>query len=133
MPSPSYRHQDHSTSRLALSASGFGCGNDLVEARVTAQRIPAGIEAQIAVGWGSPWHLRDNFELLQRTVALGRPRVNQRQVGDKIRTGDRVLGKGHEFDRAPRLADRVFLLAKPSIKRRGPPELLFILRFGAPV
>jgi hypothetical protein len=32
-----------------LSAGGFGCGNDLVEARITAQIIPARIEAEIAV------------------------------------------------------------------------------------
>jgi hypothetical protein len=32
-----------------LSAGGFGCGNDLVEARVTAQIIPARIELEIPV------------------------------------------------------------------------------------
>jgi len=30
-----------------LSAGGFGGGNDLVEALITAQRVPARIEAQI--------------------------------------------------------------------------------------
>ncbi len=32
-----------------LSAGSLGCGNDLVEALVTAQIIPARIEAEIAV------------------------------------------------------------------------------------
>jgi hypothetical protein len=32
-----------------LSAGSFGCGNDLVEARITAQIIPARIELEIAV------------------------------------------------------------------------------------
>jgi hypothetical protein len=32
-----------------LSAGGFGCGDDLVEALIAAQRIPARTEAQIAV------------------------------------------------------------------------------------
>jgi hypothetical protein len=32
-----------------LSAGSLGSGNDFVEALVTAQRIPAGIEAEIAV------------------------------------------------------------------------------------
>jgi len=35
--------------RGRLSAGSFGCGNDLVEALITAQRIPARIEAEIAV------------------------------------------------------------------------------------
>jgi hypothetical protein len=35
--------------RGRLSAGSLGCGNDLVEALITAQRIPARIEAQIAV------------------------------------------------------------------------------------
>jgi hypothetical protein len=34
---------------LKLSAGSLGCGNDFVEAWVTAQRIPARIEAEIAV------------------------------------------------------------------------------------
>jgi hypothetical protein len=33
-----------------LSAGSFGCGNDLVETWITAQRIPARIEVQIARG-----------------------------------------------------------------------------------
>jgi hypothetical protein len=32
-----------------LSAGSLGCGNDFVEALVTAQRIPARIETEIAV------------------------------------------------------------------------------------
>ena len=32
-----------------LSAGSLGCGNDLVEALITAQRIPGWIEAEIAV------------------------------------------------------------------------------------
>src|ERR1700680_5138111 len=38
-----------------------------------AQRIPARIEAKIAVGWASG-DFRDNFELLDRSVVLARPR-----------------------------------------------------------
>jgi hypothetical protein len=33
-----------------LSAGSFCCGNDLVEALIAAQRIPARIEVQIAQG-----------------------------------------------------------------------------------
>jgi hypothetical protein len=35
--------------RGRLFARSFGCGNDLVEALITAQIIPAPIEAEIAV------------------------------------------------------------------------------------
>jgi len=94
-----------------LSAGTFGCGDDLVEALVTAQIIPARIEAEIAVCWGTPRHLRHNFQLLQRAVALARPRVNQRQVRDISRTPERVLGNRHEIDRAKCLADGVFFSA----------------------
>jgi hypothetical protein len=45
-----------------LSAGSFSCGNDLGEALVTAQRIPARIEAEIAVLWASR-DLRHNFAL----------------------------------------------------------------------
>jgi hypothetical protein len=51
--------------RGRLSAGSFGCGDDLVEARITAQRIPARIEAQIAVGYASR-DRRDSFKLLER-------------------------------------------------------------------
>jgi hypothetical protein len=47
--------------------AALGCGNDLVEALITAQRIPARIEAEIAVCRTSR-DLRDNFELLERDV-----------------------------------------------------------------
>jgi hypothetical protein len=36
-----------------LSAGSFGCSNDFIEAWITAQRIPARIETQIAVGWAA--------------------------------------------------------------------------------
>jgi hypothetical protein len=36
-----------------LSAGSLGCGDDLLEALITAQRIPARIEAEIAVCWAS--------------------------------------------------------------------------------
>jgi len=48
--------------RSNLSAGGFGCGNDFVEALITAQRIPAWIKAEIAVCRASR-DLRDNFPL----------------------------------------------------------------------
>ena len=50
-----------------LFAGSFGCGNDFVEALITAQRIPARIALEIAVGWAG-WDFCDNFELLERAV-----------------------------------------------------------------
>ena len=114
-----------------LSARTLGCGNDLVEALITAQIIPARIEAEIAVCRAGR-DRRDNFELLERAIALAGPRVNQRQVGDELRPFDRVLGNRHELDRAKCLADRVFFSAKPGIKVRGLREVGFILGLVAP-
>jgi hypothetical protein len=62
-----------------LSAGSFGCGDDFVEARITAQIIPARIQEEIAV-IRSTRDRCDNFELLERALALAGPRVNQRQV-----------------------------------------------------
>ena len=70
---------------------------------------------------------RDFFELLQRVVVLACPRVNQRQIGNPVWTGERVLGNRHEFNCAPRLADRFFFSAKPSIKFRNVREVRCIL------
>jgi hypothetical protein len=50
-----------------LSAGSLGCGDDLVEALITAQRIPARIEAEIAV-CRSSWDRHDNFELLAKLL-----------------------------------------------------------------
>jgi hypothetical protein len=101
-----------------LSAGSFGCGNDFVEARVTAQIIPARIETEIAVG-RTARNRRDNFELLQRTVALACPRVDQRQIGNPGWSVERILGNRLKIDRAKCLADRLFFSAKPRIKFRN--------------
>jgi hypothetical protein len=63
-----------------LSARSLGCGNDFVEARVTAQIIPARIEAEVAVCRAGR-NRRDRFKLIERFAALACPRVNQCQIG----------------------------------------------------
>jgi hypothetical protein len=54
-----------------LSAGGLGCGNDLVEAFIPAQIMPARIEAEIAVR-RAVRDCCDNFELLERDVPCTR-------------------------------------------------------------
>src|SRR5207249_6952496 len=123
-----------SRSSKELSAGGFGCGNDLVEAFVTAQRIPARIEKEIAVCdciMPDSRKGRDFFELLERAVVLAGPRVNQRQIGNQRWTVERVLGNRHEFDRLPCLADRLFFASKSSIKFCNAREVVRILGFVA--
>ena len=59
-----------------LFAGSLGCGNNLIEALIAAQIIPAGIEAEIAVCRHSIFdsgNRRDNLELLERAVALAVP------------------------------------------------------------
>ena len=58
-----------------LFAGSLGNGNDLVEALITAQIIPARIEAEIAVRryrFGDSWDCRNFFELLERGVPCTR-------------------------------------------------------------
>jgi hypothetical protein len=107
---------------LSLSAGSLGFGNDLVEALITAQRIPPRIEAEIAV-LRAVRDCRDNFELLERSVALAGPRVNQRQTGNPGWTVERVLGNRLELDRPPCLADRLLFSTKPSVKFRNVGEV----------
>jgi hypothetical protein len=61
-----------------LSAGSLGCGNDLVEARIAAQRVPARIEAEIAVGWGHPPASSRQFRVAR---ARGRARPSTRILG----------------------------------------------------
>ena len=58
--------------RGRLSAGGLGGGNDFVEARVTAQRIPARIQEEIAVCRRISGKGRNFFQLLKRAVTLAR-------------------------------------------------------------
>ena len=51
-----------------LSPADFpsrGRGDDFLEPRIAAQRIPGRIEAKFAVA-GTSWNFRDDFELLNR-------------------------------------------------------------------
>ena len=103
-----------------LSARGLGCDNDFVEARICAQIIPAGIEAEIPVchlRFETSRNRRNFFELIESKVAFASPRVNQCQIGSHSRTVDCVLVNWQELSRAPCLTDRLFPSAQPSIKR----------------
>ena len=80
-----------------LSAGGLDCCNDFVEALVTAQIIPAGIQEEIAVcrtiSRTKSWKRRDFVELLERRITLARPRVNQRQRGNSAQAGVAMYDK----------------------------------------
>src|SRR5439155_9935654 len=67
-----------SGTRDERSAGSLGCGNDFVEALVTAQIITAWIEAEIAMRRRRSFSgkRRNFFELLERAAALAGPRVN---------------------------------------------------------
>src|SRR5437763_13462134 len=116
-----------------LSAGSLGRGDDLVEARIAAQIVPAWIQEEIAVcrHFGISWDRRNFFELLERAVGLACPRVNQRQIGNPVWTVERVLGNRLELDRALCLTDRFFFSAKASVKYRNLREVRKILGFVA--
>jgi len=117
LPRQSTRRYRSSFLRDELSAGSLGCGNDLVEALITAQRIPARIKAEIAVSRTSR-ELRDNFEFLQRAVAreasseivnlavaLAQQDIAQRH--GKLLVNGRRLGFGKKSLKAWIFADRI--------------------------
>src|SRR5437667_1240766 len=118
--------------REELSAGSLCCSNDFVEALIAAQIIPARIQEEIAV-CGASRDLRDNFEFLERARSLARPRVNERERGGNLRTLQRVFGNWPKLDRAPCLADRLFLSTKPSINCCDLREVSIILDLGLPL
>jgi hypothetical protein len=66
-----------------ISAGSLDYGDDLVEARITAQFIPARIEAKITVCWTDRDHC-DLFKLLERLITLASPCINEHQVNDEF-------------------------------------------------
>src|SRR4029453_15696311 len=115
-----------------LSAGSLGCGNDPVEALITAQRIPARIEAEIAVCRAQSGKRRHSFELLECAVTLASPRVNQCQIGNPGWSVEGVLGNRPPIDPPSCLADRFFFTAKPGIKPSDSREVVPILGFVTP-
>ena len=59
-----------------LPAGRLSCGDDFVEPRITAQIIPARIQAEVAVGYAVRDHC-DVFKLFERVVALAGPCVDK--------------------------------------------------------
>src|SRR5258708_2831813 len=86
-------------------------GNDCFEARNTAQRIPARIEMEIAVG-NVDGDFRQHFQFFNRQVALAGPRVNPGQVSHHLRAKERILGNWNKLDCMLGLADGLLLAAK---------------------
>src|SRR5262249_23072215 len=112
-----------------LFTRSLSCGDDFVEALITAQIIPARIQEEIAVCRCQrvSWDYRNFFELLEGAVALACPCVNQCQNRNVTGTIERVLGNRQEIDRVQCLADRLCFSAKPGIKCRNFRQVVHIL------
>src|SRR5438552_10492435 len=98
------------------------CGkgtNDLVEARIAAQRIPHRIQTQFAITW-TAWNFGDGFKLLERQVSFARPGTNHDKVPCctyVIWTGPEhfFLGVGRQFQRSPAFAQRLLFSSQGCI------------------
>ena len=76
-----------------LLAGGLGCGDNFVEARITAQIIPARIQEEIAVSRHSLSGNRcDDFKLFERAVALAGHEYGTGSSRDWAAKGTRLLG-----------------------------------------
>src|SRR4029077_13557683 len=85
------------------------------EARVTPQRIPERIEAQIAVTNMAPWQLHYLSQSFNCAILVARPRINDREILNHPRAIDRVFADGDQLDRALAFADGVLFVSESSI------------------
>src|SRR5438067_418376 len=78
----------------------FRCdrGNNFLEARITAERVPLGIETELAVGFARR-DFRQSFQLLNGQVALAGLRTDHSINIKYVRAVDRVLRHGEKFHR----------------------------------
>ena len=79
-------------------------GDDFLEARIAAERIPNRIQTQFAVGWASRDFPNCYFEFLDGQVAFTKPRADPCQVGYKRRNLERLVRERHDFHRSPTFA-----------------------------
>jgi hypothetical protein len=117
--------------RVALFVRPFGRerGDDFLEARIAAQRIPGWIEAKFAVA-GASWNFCDDFQLLNRERMLTGPRIDERKVLDPARPEEGILRYGEKFNGMTRFIDRLLFPSQAGIDSRRPRELQIFSRLA---
>src|ERR1043166_4217261 len=85
------------------------------KARVAPQRIPEGMEAQIAVSNMAPWQLHYLSQSFNCAILVARPRINDREILNHPRAIDGVFADGDQVDRALAFADGILFISQSSI------------------
>ena len=68
--------------------------DDCFEARLAPQRVPEGIEAQIAVSNVAPWQLHCLRQSFNGVIRVARPCINDREILNHPRAIDGVFADG---------------------------------------
>lgn len=99
----------------SLERDGFlNILNDLLKARLAAQRIPKVHQFQVTVGDGA-WRADDGGQLLASEIIVTSPGSDHRQIFDQSRTSERVFFRGHKLNRVPSLSQRFFFSSKSGV------------------
>src|SRR5438067_13417929 len=91
-------------------------GDDFFEAGIAAQRVPMGIETEVAIGYAQG-HFRKGFELLNSQVALASPGTDHGKEIKDLRASVGIFCNRDKLERQPTLAQRLFLSPEPSINQ----------------
>src|SRR4030095_9328989 len=89
-------------------------GDDLLKARIAAERVPKWHQFQLAIGEVA--RAADGYgKLFAGEILVTNPRSGHRQIFDYIRTMGRIFFHGKKLDCAPAFAKRFLFTAKTSV------------------
>src|SRR5581483_4440061 len=89
--------------------------NDCLKAGVTPQRIPNGMQPDIAITNMTAWQLGRLSQSLNGSVFFTGPSVYHRKVLYQHRTLDGTLRNGYQLNRTLALANRILLVAQDGV------------------
>src|SRR6516225_6217265 len=89
--------------------------NDCFKARVAPQRVPEGIETQIAVSNMASWQLHGLSQSFNGVILVARPCINGREILNHSRAIDCVFADGDQLDRAMAFPDGILFVSQSSI------------------
>src|SRR4030095_3292360 len=89
-------------------------GDDLLKARIAAERVPKWHQFQLAIGEVA--RAADSYgKLFAGEILVTNPRSGHRQIFDHVRAMGRIFFHGQKLDRVPALAKRFLFTAKASV------------------
>src|SRR5205809_3057065 len=102
-------------------------GDDFFEAGIAAQRVPIGIETELAIGYAEG-HFRKGFELLNSQVALASPGTDHGKEIKHLWASVGIFCNRNKLERPPTLAQRLFFSPEPSINQSQEAKSLAVIR-----